>query len=219
MLDKINNISAGSDFTKAVHTSSFGSILSSSYTHKVDAHDFADISPAFKFLNSINWKLKEFKHVENEKLFLGFIISDIEFHTAISLVNFEKIDMLGFNISKENKEGNKSAKIITDLSVKVDGINYNREPSLINFSAFNVFFQRIFDLNVYREITREDKYLMDMLLEGIFFGIKEEFHHLNNLIFIFVDKLTGQRVSKKENKRDNYGESVVFKKFKVLNVE
>ncbi len=219
MLDKINNISAGSNFKNAARTTSFGSVLSTAYTRKADAHDFADISPAFKFLNSVNWKLKEFKHIENEKLLMGFILSDIEFHTAISLVNFEKIGMLGFNILKESKKDNEHKKIITELSVKVERIDYNAEPLLINFSAFNVFFQRVFELNVYREITREEKYFMDMLLEGIFFGINEEFRNLNNLIFIFLDKLTGQRLNNKNFKKESYGEPVVLKKIKVLKIE
>lgn len=219
MLEKINNISAGSDFTKAVRSSNFGTVLSSTYTRKADAHDSVDISPAFKFLNSVNWKLKEFKHIANEKLFLGFVLSDIEFRTAIDLVNFEKISMFNYNVLKETKKDKTARRIIADLSVRIDSVDYEAEPALINFSALNVFFQRVFDLNIYREITREEKYLFDDLLDGILYGIKDEFIHLNNHVLIFLDKLNGQRVNKKEILKKDYGETVVIKKFKVLNVE
>jgi hypothetical protein len=219
MLEKINNISTKSDYSKAVRTSNFGAILGSTYTRKVDSHDSVDISPAFKFMNSVNWKLKEFKHVVDEKLLLGFILSEIEFHTTIDLVNLEKISLINYSVIKENKKDNPSRKIITDLSVKVNRINYSQDPVLINFSSLNVFFQRIFNLNIYREISREEKYFFDDLLEGIFFGIQEEFIHLNSHVLIFLDKLTGQRVGKKESSQKDYGETVVIKKFKVINVE
>lgn len=219
MLEKINSISTKSDYSQAVRTSNFGTILSSSYTRKVDPHDSVDISPAFKFLNSVNWKLIEFKHLVDEKLFLGFILSSIEFHMVIDLVNFQKINSFNYKVIKENKRDNPHKKIITDLSVKVSQINYSAEPVLINFSALNVFFQRAFGLNIFREISREEKYFFDDLLDGVFNGIREEFMSLNSHVLIFLDKLTGQRIGKKEVSPKEYGEIVVIKKFKVINVE
>ncbi len=219
MLEKINNISAGSDFTKAVRSSNIGSVLSSAYTRKVDAHDSVDISPAFKFLNSVNWKLKEFKHIVNEKLYLAFILSGVEFRTVIDLVNFEKLSLLNYTVLKETKKGKSAFRMTTDLSVRIERPDYEAGPVLINFSALNVFFQRAFGLNMFREITREEKYLFDDLLQGISFGIKEEFLRLNNHILIFMDKLTGLKVSRQEVPTKDYGETVVIKKFKVLHVE
>ena len=87
-------------------------------------------------------------------------------------------------------------------------INYSAEPVLINFSALNVFFQRAFGLNIFREISREEKYFFDDLLDGVFNGIREEFMSLNS-----------QRIGKKEVSPKEYGEIVVIKKFKVINVE
>ncbi len=219
MLEKINNISTKSDYSQAGHASNFGNFLNSANTRKVYPHDSADISPAFKFLNSVRWKLNEFKYITDEKLFLGFILSQIEFHTVIDLVNFEKLNVLNYKVIKENKEDNSLRKIITDLSVKIDGINYFEESVLINFSALNIFFQRVFYLNINREISRDEKYFFDELLEGIFYGIQEEFIRLNSHILIFLDKLTGQRVVKKDDSERDYGETLVIKKFKVVNVE
>ena len=219
ILEKINNISTKSDYSQAVRTSNFGTILSSTYTRKVDPHDSVDISPAFKFLNSVNWKLNEFKHIVDEKLFLGFTLSDIEFHTIIDLVNFENLDALNYNVIKISKNNNPPGKIITDLSVKIEQINYFKDPVLINFSALNILFQRIFKLNIYREILREEKYFFDDLLEGIYSGIEEEFIYLNNHVLIFLDKLMGQRVGKNNSSQKDYGETVVVKKINVLNAE
>jgi len=219
MLEKINNISTKSDYSHGGHGSNFGTFLGSAYTRKVVQHDSADISPAFKFLNSVRWKLKEFRYITGEKLFLGFILSDIEFNTVIDLLNFEGINVLNYNVIKEIKEGNPNKKIIADLSVKVENINYFEEPVLINFSALNIFFQRVFNLDINREISREEKYFFDELLEGIFYGIQEEFILLNSHILIFLDKLSGQRITKREDSKKDYGETLVIKKFRVVNVE
>jgi len=219
ILEKINNISTKGDYSQAVRTSNFGTLLGSAYSRKVDPHDSVDISPAFRFLNRVNWKLIEFKHLIDEKLILGFILSDIEFHTIVDLVNFEYLDALNYSVIKVNKKNNPPRKIITDLSVRVNSVNYSQEPVLINFSALNIFFQRIFNLNIYREITREEKYFFDDLLEGIFEGIKEEFIHLNNHVLIFSDKLIGQRVGRRNSLQKDNDEILAVKKFNVLNAE
>ena len=219
MLDKITNVSAGSGYNKAAKTANFSSVLSTAYSRRIDLHDSVDISPALQFLNQVSWRLKEFKHIANEKLFLDFIVSNIEFQTSIDLLNINAISSVNYFVLKEKIEERSRKKIITDISVRVGKINYDEVPALINFSALNIFFQRAFDSNVLRELTKDDKYILDGLLEGIFHGIRNEFDHLNNHLFVFFDKLTGNRIVNKERINNGYEEPVVIKKIKILNAE
>ncbi len=218
MLDKISNISSGSEYGKSVKTSSFNNFLGAVYNKKVDAHDSVNISPALQYLNLVNWKLKEFKHVENEKIYLDFIVSDIEFQTTIELPNLSGLSKLDYRVVKEKKGNNWRSKTFIELVSKLDKIQYDETPSLINFSALNILLQRIFDLNIFRELTAEDKYIIEELLADIKYGIKNEFESMNGFLFTFIDKLTGLKIIRNELQSDKT-DPIIIKKIKVLNAE
>ncbi len=218
MLDKISNISAGSGYSTSAKSNSFSGLIGAVYNKKIDSHDSVNISPALKFLNLVNWKLKEFKHVINDKLFLAFLVSDIEFQISIDLLNFTNLFRLDYRVIKERKGDNWNTRTIMDLESVLSTIQYYEEPFLINFSALNVLFLRIFDSNIFAEITEKDRYYTEELMRDIKFGIKEEFGFLNSFLFTFIEKLTGlKNVNRLEI---NEGiEPIIIKKIKVLNAE
>ena len=218
MLDKISNISAGSEYSRSAKSNSFNGIIGAAYNKKVDAHDSVNISPALKYLTEVNWKLKEFKHVINEKLYLTFLVSDIEFQTTIDLVNLSGLASLEYRVIKEKKGNNWKSRTYMDLAAALDKIQYDENPFLINFSALNVLFQRIFDLNVFNEITQNDRYMIEELLRDIKFGINDEFNYLNSFLFTFIDKLIGIKIVNNKEAYEN-SEPIIIKKIKVLNAE
>ena len=217
MLEKINNISAGSEYGKSTKVNSFSGTLTASYTKKVDSHDSVDISPAMQYLNHINWRLKELKHIVNEKIFIVFVVSEIEFQTSLSLIDFNNLKFLDYKIVKEKKGENWRSKIFVELTSSVDKIWYDFEPKIINLSGLNVFLQRIFDANIYREINGDEKYLINDLIADILPGIKNEFDFLNNFLFNFVEKLTGIKLNENRNINFNNKEPIAINKIKVLN--
>ncbi len=217
MLNKIDNISAGSEYSKSAKPAGFGINAASAYNRRADVHDSVNISPAFQFLNQVNWKLKELKHSANEKLFLNFIISNIEFKTTIDLANLKILNSLDYNLMKEANYEGSFLKIYSDLSAAVSEINYNEEPALINFSSMNVFFNRVIDLRIYREINRSDPYVIEDLLSGISYGIKNEFEQLNNQVFIFLDKLLKLKKENRQSEESDFYKAITIKTIKVVN--
>jgi hypothetical protein len=217
MLEKINNISAGSEYGKSTKVNSFNGTFAANYTKKVDSHDSVDISPAMQYLNHINWRLKELKHVVNEKILIVFVVSEIEFQTTISLTDFNNIKFLDYRIVKEKKGENWRSKIFVELTSSIGKIWYDMEPKIINLSGLNVFLQRIFDANIYREISGDEKYLIDDLIADILPGIKNEFDFINNYLFNFVDKLTSLKLNDNRNISFNNNEPIAINKIKVLN--
>ena len=219
MLNKIDNISPGSEYSKANRPSGFSGNLATAYVRQSYVHDSVNISPALQFLNLVRWRLKQFKHKAKEKLFLNFILSDIEFQTTIDLVTIENADEVNYHMIKEGNESNFGSQIISEMSVKIENVHYDKEPELINLSALNVFYQRIFNQRIYRELTQGDKYILDELVNGISAGIREEFGYLNNQLFIFLEKLEGIEVDKKDRKYTDPGEVVTVKSIRLINVQ
>lgn len=219
MLNKIDNISPGSEYSKASRPSGFAGGIASAYVRQSYVHDSVDISPALQFLNVVRWRLKAFKHVAKEKLFLDFILSDIEFQTTIDLVSIERADELNYHIIKEGNESNFNNKIISDLSVKIENIQYDNEPVLKNLSALNVFFQRVFIQRIYRELTPNDKYIIDEMVSGISTGMKDEFEYLNNQLFIFLEKLEGIKIDKRDRRSVDFADALTFKSIRLINAQ
>ncbi len=218
MLDKINNISASNEYGRTGNSNSFSNVLNSVYNKKADAYDSVNISPAMLYLTQIGWRLKEFKHTVNEKIYIVFVASDIEFQTTIDLTEFNNITKLDYRIVKEKNGDNWRSKIFLEITSFIEKIKYDMEPRIINFSGLNVFLHRIFDKNIYHEVTDEDTYLINDLLANTLPGIINEFEAMNNFLFIFVEKLTGIKLN--FNKNDNYEnkEPISIKRIKVLNV-
>jgi len=51
--------------------------------------------------------------------------------------------------------------------------------------ALNIFFSHIFEQNIYNVLTKNDKCLIDDLVDGIIQSIRDEFVQLNNPVLIF----------------------------------
>ena len=219
MLNKIENISSGSEFSKASRPMGFSGGIASAYVRQTYAHDSVNISPALQFLNLVRWKLKEFKHIAKEKLFLDFVLSDIEFQTTIDLISIESADDLNYHVIKEGNQLNYNGKIISDISVNIDNTEYGKDLELINLSALNVFFQRIFNQKNFNELNQNDQYLIEEIINGISAGIEEEFEYLNNQLFIFLEKLEGIRIDKKDIRKLNKSKIVNVKSIRLINAK
>jgi hypothetical protein len=218
MLDKIKNIDSGSDYRGP--GSQF--LLKKNpyqrhYSRGTELHDSVNISPALLFLNQINWKLKDFKHEVNEKLFIDFIVSNIEFQTNIEIVSLNSLHSLNYNIIKGNEE-DKKGKILAQLSVNLDGVDYERDDLIVNFNTLHVFLERLFKLNIETELSVGDSLALKNLLDGLMSGIKNELDHVNSLLFIFFDKLTGIKL-KNDDRWEDVPEPVSIKKIKLINAK
>ena len=191
MLDKINNINSSGDFSRSAKPKTFNAVIGSIYNRGTNSHDSADISPAFKYLRQTQWRLRDFQHSADEKIFLDFIVSTIEFQTTIDLINFNGLTSLNYHLAKDGIIGISKKKIAIDLTSALNLINYGQQPELIKFTGLNIFFNRAFEQRIYKNLTRDDQYFFDELLEGIIENMSDEFLQLNNQILIFIERLTG----------------------------
>ncbi len=218
MLDKINKINSGSDFSKSTGPKVYRSGIHSKNKPEIDYHDSVDISPAFKYIINVNWRLKNFKYDKDEKLLIDFIVSGIEFQLSVDLMNYKNLSSFNYRLYKVVVKGTENYKIVADVNSKIESINYEHDSELLNFSALNIFFNRIFEQNIYVGLIKDDKYFFDDLLEGIFQGIKEEFKQLNNQVLVFFNRLTGKKILNNISTNQDYLEPILIKKIKIIDV-
>ncbi len=219
ILNKIDNISARSDYNNASKATNSGNLLNVNFARRLDMHDKVDFSPSLRYVNKINWKLKEFKHVVNEKIYLDFVVSNLEFQTTIDLANFSNLELLNYLVMKETDNYKTKKKIITDISSYIGKTNYNQETVYIKFLSLNLFFQRVEDSNLSGDLIGRDKFAVDNFVNDIINGIMKEFDLLNNQIFIFIDKLAKLKLGIAEKNTNNKSDLLVIKKINVSKID
>lgn len=219
MLNKIDNISAGSTFSNASKMPGANNNYNINLARRMDFHDSVDFSPYLKYINQINWKLKDFKYVAKEKLYLDFVISNIQFQVNIDLTNFSALEILDYLVVKDLDKKNFKKKISSKILSRIGKLNYNQENLIVSFNNLDLFFQKIVESGLIGDTTLKDKYILDNFVSDYLNGIIKEFDQLNNQVFIFLDKLADIKfgINRKINLDDD--DLLKIKQISISNLE
>lgn len=186
MLNRIVNISAGSDF-KSASKPFRGAKFDRTNASQGYRPDSIAISPAYNFLAKHNWKIKELI-MEGEKLHISFFLSGFEFLTVIPLKQINQLPSIEYTVIKEKEIDKAKRRIAAEFIVNIAEINYGREEFNFNLVKMEAFFNRLIHLRLNGELGPAERKSLDELLEGLAEGMQEEFNEINNGIFIFIEK-------------------------------
>lgn len=202
MLNRIPNITAGSDFKSAAKQSKSVKYGRTPIYHVYDGHDSINISPAYNFLVKHNWKIKEL-NIEDEKVYIHFILSGFDFSTTIPLRQINQLADIEYAVTKEKEINGVMNKVTADFLVNLSKINYNENEYQFALTKLDSFFNRLIGIKDEVDIASLDRLLIDRLLEGLAKGIQDEFDSINNGLFIFVEKYFNIKISGWSNKAFN----------------
>ena len=219
MLNKIDNIAAGSTFSNASKIPGAINNYNINFARRMDYHDSVDFSPYLKYINLINWKLKDFKYVAKEKLYLDFLISNIQFQINIDLDDLNELEILNYLITKEFDKKSLKKKISTKILSKIGKLNYNQENLIVPFNNLNLFFQKVEEFGLTGDTNLNDQYILDNLVIDYLNGMVKEFEQLNNQVFIFLDKLAGIKLGTDRKINLSKNDILIIKQISVSNIE
>ncbi len=219
MLNKIDNIAAGSTFSNASKIPGAINNYNINFARRMDYHDSVDFSPYLKYINLINWKLKDFKYVAKEKLYLDFLISNIQFQINIDLDDLNELEILNYLITKEFDKKSFKKKISTKILSKIGKLNYNQENLIVPFNNLNLFFQKVEEFGLTGDTNLNDQYILDNLVIDYLNGMVKEFEQLNNQVFIFLDKLAGIKLGTDRKINLSKNDILIIKQISVSNIE
>ncbi|MEO8399385.1 MAG: hypothetical protein ABI550_06160 [Ignavibacteriaceae bacterium] len=186
MLDKIINITAGSDFKKSKGFGSNNKPLKKNPYNSFQFHDSIIFSPALQFLTKVEWKLKEIKHLTNGSIAISFTAAEIEFQTIIDIPNISNLKTLDYKVIKEEIIEEQKNKLLIEIQVKVE----ESLPGVIHFTSLEKLFKRLFILKIENQLTRDNSGVLNNLIEDLMTDLKKEFNIVNNHLFTFLEKLT-----------------------------
>ncbi len=188
MLEKITNISAGSDYKNATsktgrynRTSQFINALNSSMT------DSISLSPAVSYLNSLNWKLKKINKFK-ENLIVIFELNGYEFTANVGYPETALNNHIDYFIKKFIEK--LSSRIEMNLSLETPP--YNRElqenQNEVDLFYLNLFINDILELNEKVYELNENNYELIKLFNSRERNLKREFNMINENLFHFIEK-------------------------------
>lgn len=188
MLEKITNINLKSEFfngkkAAVAYKNSFKSELL-----RNDLHDSVNLSPAYRFLSQIDWRLKEMSKISSEKISLAFYFSGFEFQTTFDLSNLAKVNTLVYHVANEEDKEAKAKVITASLSVMVNHPLLEPNDVLTELHGIKTLFYRLSSMNLKEELNFKNDILFD-LFDGILKTISKEFDYINNCLFVFVEKM------------------------------
>jgi hypothetical protein len=97
MLERIINITPGSDYKQSSRSTKQSQAYRTFETSHAAANDSISLSPATSFLSVIKWKLKKFRK-ENEKLLIEFSFDEFDFSTTLLIGDIIQIHNIDYDI-------------------------------------------------------------------------------------------------------------------------
>ena len=152
-------------------------------------NDLIQISPAFKYLTKLNWKLQEIDVNDKEKIVISFSVFDYLFKITIDLRLLPHLNKVFFDVKKKFDRKN----IVLLFSVP---FVLNENETLDNFSLeyLGVLYTRLDYLIRTKEIGSTENRVTVGLYEDIIPGLKTEFQKILYALLIFAEKLTSQKI-------------------------
>ncbi len=188
MLEKITNINLRSEYFSGKKATAIYKNSLRSGILKNDLHDSVNISPAYRFLSQVDWKLKEMTNVTSDKIFVAFYFSGYEFQTTLDLSSPAKLNLLEYNVIKDSAEKNPGTTITAALSVNINKHNIEPVDVLTELRGMKIFFNRLSSLNLKEELNFNSNILFE-LFDGILGMINKEFDYVNSSLFAFIEKM------------------------------
>ena len=187
MLNRIINITPGSDYKHSGNSSNMQNDASKNASNSNNPSDSVELSSAIKFLMQIGWQLRKLKHFSDEKMELVFFCSGIEFQTIIDISDPNFPSKFDYVLKKEKLYQEKEKHMEIFLSSFLMNINNNlKKPSELN--ELNNFFDTLFNLGQDREGFPPNFDLNEFSKE--FENISSEINDINNFLIQFIEIIT-----------------------------
>ncbi len=187
MLEKIVNITPGSDYKQASkparysNISNFASVLNSSL------NDSISLSPATAFLSSVNWKLRKLQN-DKDRVLIVFEFDGFEFLTQIHLSDLSRLSIFDFDIKKHLENYSNKTEVYMKIISPIDQkLRENIDPKF-NLPALNQFIDEIVAISSFRYSISEDNAEVKEIFYEHENNIRAEFNYIGECLKNFLEK-------------------------------
>jgi len=186
MLEKVINITPGSDYKKSTGNPKYFKKISQYGYHTVSSNDSIQISPASALLSSYGWKLKKFQNEANN-IDLLFETDGFEFETNVLLNEVNQTSRFEYKIRK-NVNGYDTEMLITVRITAPINKNYSNGKHQIKLNSLLKLFEQLKSINVNKPKLITDKDVIDSISFELKGDLTKEFYYINYCLLKFLEK-------------------------------
>ncbi|MCX6169952.1 MAG: hypothetical protein NTX65_11460 [Ignavibacteriales bacterium] len=198
MLEKIVNISAGSDYKQSSKPGKQSAVSNYINSYHAVSNDSISLSPATAFLSGIGWKLKKIQN-EKEKLHIVFSFDDFDFSTVINPAEIIQIPRIEYEI----KYSISSYTGVVNMTIKVASpLNLEGSESLqikLHLNELNKFFGSIISTFGFRSDVSSNTYEVQKYFLEMESALQMEFNYLNKGLINFLEKYLSCKINLKND--------------------
>lgn len=194
MLEKIVNISAGSDYKQSSKPGARAKVSRYLSEYHQVCNDSISLSPATAFLSILGWKLKKIQ-IEKEKIHIGFSFDNIDFSTALNPSEISLLSQIDYHIehSIESPTG------IFELNIKISSpvAAEITENIQVKNHLFEVkkFFDSIISFPGSKALLSSDSYDVQQIFSEMEYGLQSEFLYVNRGLINFLEKFLSIKIN------------------------
>ena len=198
MLEKIVNISAGSDYKQSSKPGARSKVLHYLNEYHPTGNDSISLSPATAYLSIIGWKLKKIK-IEKEKIHIGFFFDNMDFSTTINPGEISQLPpieyLIKYSVETFASILELNAKIISPVS---SGISESEQVK-IQFPAIRKFFDLAGTFYGSKTLISSDDYEVQHLFSEMGYSLLSEFLYMNKSLITFLEKFLSIKINTLNN--------------------
>lgn len=214
MLDKILNITPGSDFNQSPVKKGKGDYFLSRIAAHSDVHDSLSYSPAWRYITQLNWRINGAKLLKDNKFYISFIVGETEFNTLLDLNDLSSSSVFVYEITRKKVINNNETGVLIELEKKTYSV---ADAGVIyELKNLNRLFERVWNMDLKHELSDKEMYL-NSLLEDNIKGISAEINFITVSLVSFVEKLLNKTFSHALLKGQKTVQEINIKKIKSLN--
>ena len=194
MLEKIVNISAGSDYKQSSRPGRQSAVSSYISSYHAVSNDSISLSPATSFLSGIGWKLKKIQN-EKEKLRIVFSFDDFDFSTAIipgEIAQLQRIDYeINYSVISYTSVVNMNVEISSPLNLEgAESIQVK-----LHLPELKSFFGSILSSFGFKTEVSSNNYEVQKLFVEMENALQTEFNYINKGLINFLEKYLSLKIS------------------------
>lgn len=196
MIEKIENLSLKINNSKTGNYTSPYKMNSNHVNFHSVIGDNLQRSEALEYLIEKHWQILEIFFLNDKKLSIKFLFSEIEFKTLIDFSELNYIHELTYSISSEKEINEEKKRLTAIVSVSIDDDNQFENQNNEELKGLKTLIKRLFGLNISTELTSEDSSVLNNMLDDIFTPVFNNLGYINNCLFNFILKLTGSKINR-----------------------
>lgn len=204
MLEKIVNISAGSDYKQSSKSGARSKVSHYISEYHQVGNDSISLSPATAFLSVIGWKLNKIQ-IDKEKINIGFSFDNLDFFTTVNPNELFQLQKIDYTINSSHDFFAGIAEVNIQISSPLDSDNSESTQVKLFLTELKKFISAVATSCGYKSLVSSDTYEVQNIFSEMEHLLQSEFHYINKSLVGFLEKFLSAKINiKHDNVMQNH---------------